>query len=149
MKISTKGRYALRVMADLARQNPDTYVSLAAIAARQDISLKYLEAIVAKLHQAGFVTSQRGKNGGYRLARPAAAYTAGSVLKLVEGSLAPVACVEDDAVTCARSGQCDTLPLWLELDRLIDRYLESVTLADLLDWPPQEGETAISRQPDR
>ena len=95
------------------------------------------------------MTSQRGKNGGYRLARPAAAYTAGAVLKLVEGNLAPVACVEDDAVTCARSGQCDTLPLWLELDRLIDRYLESVTLADLLDWPPQEGETAISRQPDR
>ncbi|NLO36518.1 MAG: Rrf2 family transcriptional regulator [Clostridiaceae bacterium] len=145
MRISTKGRYALRVMADLARQNPNVYVSLAAIAQRQDISVKYLEAIVAKLHQAGFVASQRGKNGGYRLARPAATYTAGSVLKLVEGNLAPVACLDDDAVLCARSGQCETLPLWLELDRLVDRYLESVTLADLLAWPKADGETAISR----
>lgn len=130
MNITTKGRYALQVMLDLARQAPGEYVSLKAVAERQEISVKYLEAIVAVLARAGLVDSTRGKTGGYRLARPAETYTVGSVLKLVEGTLAPVSCRQEDA--CPRQDQCAALPLWERLDAIVDNFLESVTLADVL-----------------
>ena len=132
MMVSTKGRYALRIMLDLAQQDREAYVSLKAVADRQDISMKYLEAIVSTLHKAGLVESRRGKEGGYRLRRPPENYTAGEILQLTEGSLAPVACMECGAAACGRADICLTLPLWKELDSRIDGYLQSVTLADLL-----------------
>ncbi len=133
MMISTKGRYALRVMIDLAGHDSDEYVSLKGISERQKISMKYLEAIVAVLNKAGFLQSLRGKDGGYRLARRPREYTVGSVLKLTEGSLAPVACLEGCDTVCQSSDGCITLPLWQKLDGIIDDYLESVTLEDLLN----------------
>lgn len=132
MKISTKGRYALRTMVDLAKQENNAPISLKEIALRQDISVKYLESIVAVLHKAGFVASTRGKRGGYTLTKDPADYTVGAILKLTEKTLAPVTCLEEEEGACTRADQCSTLPLWQELDQLIDRYLESVTLADLL-----------------
>jgi len=133
MKISTKGRYALRIMIDLAQHNKDEFISLKSISERQEISMKYLEMIVASLHTAGFVLSLRGKGGGYKLAKPADAYTVGSVLKLTEGSLSPVACLENPNNTCNRADGCISLPLWQKLDKMIDDYFESVTVQDLLD----------------
>lgn len=133
MKISTKGRYALRIMIDLAQHPGAEAVSLRDIAERQEVSAKYLELIVSVLNKAGFVNSTRGKSGGYRLARDPGEYTVGSILKLTEGSLSPVACLENRQCTCNRSSHCETLPLWLNLDKLIDDYLESVTLKDLVD----------------
>ena len=132
MMISTKGRYALRVMIDLARQEDAGYVSLKGISERQQISMKYLEAIVSVLNKAGFVQSLRGKDGGYKLSRKPSEYTIGEVLKLTEGSLAPVACLEGCDTVCQSSDGCITLPLWQKLDTIIDSYLESVTLGDLL-----------------
>lgn len=122
----------MRTIIDLANQEHKVPISLKDIALRQDISVKYLESIIAVLHKAGFVTSTRGKNGGYVLTRKPADYTVGSVLKLTEKSLAPVNCVENENGICSRAEQCFTLPLWQELDRIIDQYLESVTIEDLL-----------------
>ena len=134
MMISTKGRYALRVMLDLAQQEEDGYISLKSISGRQGISVKYMEMIVAMLNKAGFVKSLRGKEGGYRLAKPACEYTVGSILKLTDGSLAPVSCLEHCGDSeCGRSGICLTLPMWKKLDVMIDAYLEGITLQDLLD----------------
>ena len=133
MKVSTKGRYALRIMIDLAQHDDGEAISLKDIARRQEVSAKYLELIIAILNKAGFVHSTRGKAGGYRLARPAAAYTVGSILNLTEGSQAPVACLDTGTSTCARACRCEALPMWEHLDRLIDEYLESVTLQDLLN----------------
>lgn len=132
MMISTKGRYALRVMIDLAKKQEDTYISLKEISERQQISMKYLEAIVSVLNKAGFVQSLRGKDGGYKLSRNPSEYTIGEILKLTEGSLAPVACLEGCDTVCQSSDGCITLPLWQKLDTVIDSYLESVTLQDLL-----------------
>jgi Rrf2 family protein len=133
MKISTKGRYALRIMVDLAQHEGEGYISLKEIADRQQISMKYLEMIIAILGRANFVASLRGKSGGYILAKKPEEYTVGSILRLTEGSLAPVACLECDTNQCPRAEQCITLPMWQELDELIDRYLESVTLKDLIN----------------
>ena len=133
MKVSTKGRYALRIMIDLAQHDDGEAVSLKDIARRQEVSAKYLELIVAILNKAGFVHSTRGKAGGYRLARSADTYTVGSILKLTEGSLAPVACLGGGESSCARACRCEALPMWQRLDQIIDEYLESVTLQDLLD----------------
>ena len=133
MMVSTKGRYALRIMLDLAQQEPESFVSLTSVSSRQGVSVKYMEAIVAILNRAGFVESQRGKDGGYRLRRRPAEYTIGSILKLTEGSLAPVACLECDQNGCDRADSCLTLPMWQHLDAIIDGYLEKVTLQDLLD----------------
>lgn len=134
MMVSTKGRYALRVLIDLALHPKEEYVSLKGIAERQDVSMKYLENIVATLSKAGFLESQRGKNGGYRLKNDPTEYTVGSILKLTEGTLAPVACLENCSTDeCSRSGNCMTLPLWQKLDNMINDYLESVTLADLIN----------------
>lgn len=133
MKISTKGRYALRIIIDLAKQTGKEYISLKEISERQEISMKYLEMIVGILVRAGFVLSLRGKSGGYMLAREPREYTVGSILKLTEGSLAPVACLENEANACSRAENCITLPMWQKLDKLIDDYLESITIEDLIE----------------
>lgn len=132
MRISTKGRYALRMMLDLARNDRGANVSLKAIGARQGVPVKYLEAIMAILLHAGLVKSSRGKSGGYRLACPPSECTVAAVLKQAEGGLAPVACLSEDADPCPRSAICETLPLWRGLNRVITDYLESVTLEDLM-----------------
>lgn len=131
MMVSTKGRYALRVMVDLSEHNTGVYIPLKEIAERQDISPKYLESIMTVLSKAGLVDALHGKGGGYKLNRSPNEYTVGSILKLTEGTLAPVACLERESVPCDRAASCRTLPLWTELDRLIDRYLEEVTVGDL------------------
>jgi len=130
MQISTKGRYALRIMIDLAIHNRDEYISLKQIASRQEISMKYLETIIAVLNKAGYVTSLRGKNGGYKLAGEPGDYTVGAILRLTEGNIAPVACLNKNA-TCNRSPHCLTLPMWRQLDTIISDYLESITIEDL------------------
>ena len=132
MMISTKGRYALRVMINLAENTSDEYMPLKEISEREEISMKYLEMIVAVLQKAGILMSLRGKGGGYKLTKSAKEYTVGSILKLTEGSLAPVACLEHKTSICSRSGDCVTLPMWKKLDKIIDDYLESVTIADLI-----------------
>lgn len=129
--ISTKGRYALRVMLELAAQE-EGFLSLKEIAEQQEISMKYLEAIVAILNRTGLVRSQRGKDGGYQLARPAAQITVAEILRSTEGTLAPVACPSLDGSPCSRAERCLTLPLWQELDQRIDGYLSTVTLENLL-----------------
>ena len=131
MMISTKGRYALRVMLDLAGQ-AEGYLSLKEIADRQQISVKYLESIAAILNRSGLVRSQRGKDGGYCLARPAGEITAAQVLRLTEGTLSQEACPTLEGNPCQRAETCKTLPLWRVLDETIDRTLSSVTLEDLL-----------------
>ena len=133
MKISTKGRYALRVMIDLAEHQNDGYVALKDIAQRQDISKKYLEQIVPVLNKSDILRTNRGFQGGYRLAKLPDKYTVGEILRLTEGSLAPVACLEHDPVECERSGECATLPVWQGLYRVINEYLDGITLQDILD----------------
>ncbi len=128
--ISTKGRYALRVMVDLAEQNCDCFIPLKDIAQRQDISLKYLESIMTILSKANFVDAHHGIGGGYKLNRDAKEYTLGSILKLTEKTLAPVACLNGEFV-CERDIQCRTLPMWSELNDMIDQFFESKTIADL------------------
>lgn len=135
MLVSTKGRYALRVMIDLAEHPTDGYIPLKLIAERQGISEKYLESIIKLLVRARLLTGLRGKGGGYRLNRPAASYSVGEILRLTEGTLAPVSCLECSPNKCDRAGACRTLPMWEKLDGLINGYLDSVTLADLLEEP--------------
>ena len=133
MKISTKGRYALRMMLDLAEHQNDGYVALKDIAARQNISKKYLEQIVPILNKADILRTTRGFQGGYRLAKPPEKYTVGQILRLTEGSLAPVACLEHDPIECERSVGCATLPVWQGLYRVITEYLDGITLQNILD----------------
>ena len=133
MLISTKGRYALRVMIDLAEHRSEEFISLREIAVRQEISEKYLESIIRMLVKARVVESLRGKGGGYRLKKDPDQYTAGSILRLTEESLAPVSCLEANAEACPRAGSCRTLTLWQGLDKVICEYLESVTIADLME----------------
>lgn len=130
--ISTRGRYALRVMIDLAEHNSGEYITLMDIAQRQEISEKYLEGIVSALSRSGFLSTLRGRGGGYKLAHAPECYTVGSILKLTENSLVPVACLEPGAKPCSRAAECRTLPMWTKLGKMIDDYLESVTLADLI-----------------
>ena len=130
MNITTKGRYALRIMIDLAQNGGEDAVSLKAVAQRQGISMKYLESIVSVLHKAGYVQSFRGKNGGYALSRAPEEYCIGDLLRLTEGSLAPVSCLDSG---CPNAESCITLPLWAGLDRRIDEYLRQITLGDLLN----------------
>ena len=132
MLISTKGRYALRIMIDLAEHQTDDFISLRGIAQRQEISEKYLESIIRMLVKAKAVKSLRGKGGGYRLNKAPDQYTVGSILRLTEESLAPVSCLEENADPCPRSERCQTLSLWQGLDQVIREYLESVTIADLM-----------------
>ena len=133
MMVSTKGRYALRVMIDLAEHDDGLYIPLKEIAARQDISEKYLESIVKLLTRNGDLIGVRGKGGGYRLTRSPDQYTLGQILQLAEGSLAPVACIEENAEECSRKDHCPTLPVWQKLDTLIRQFLDSITLADLME----------------
>ena len=128
--ISSRGRYALRVMSELAEQGSEQAVPLKEIAAHQGLSQKYLEAIMTTLSKGGLVEGQHGKGGGYRLCRRPEDYSLGEILRLTEGSLAPVACLEDGAERCTHP--CSSLPVWEELERLVANYLDSVSLADLL-----------------
>ncbi|WP_312493441.1 RrF2 family transcriptional regulator [Anaerosporobacter sp.] len=134
MKISTKGRYALRLMLDLALNNTGEPVRIKDIASRQEISDKYLEQIISVLIKAGYVRSLRGPQGGYKLARDPKEYTVGMILRLTEGSLAPVACLEDEENLCARQDECATLILWEKLYDAIKEVVDGYTLADLVDW---------------
>ena len=135
MIISTRGRYCLRVMIDLAEHQGDGYIRMKDVAERQGISLKYLEKILPALAKNDIVDGIQGKGGGYRLSRAPEAYTLGEILRLTEGSLAPVSCLECGAAPCDRAADCRTLPVWTELDRRINEYLDSVTLADLIKNP--------------
>ncbi len=137
MKISAKGRYALRMMLDIAMNNTGDWISLKDISRRQGISVKYLEQIVTALTRAGLLRSSRGPMGGYMLAKSASQYTVGSILRVVEGDLVPVACLEDTENQCPRKGSCPTLPFWDGLSKVINDYLESKTLQDLADEQAQ------------
>ena len=131
MIVSTKGRYALRVMVNLA-QHSNEYVPLKEIAEAEHMSQKYLESIMAVLSKAGFVDAVHGKGGGYRLNRAPEGYTIGSILKLTEGSLAAVSCTSQGPAACDRSECCQTKPMWDRLDKMIDEFFEGITIADLL-----------------
>lgn len=131
MKISTKGRYGLRVMLDLAKFGSENYVSLTDIANRQSISLKYLESIISSLKGAELVESARGKSGGYRLTKAPSEYSVGEILKAAEGSLSPVSCLESEEA-CPHAAECLSLPVWVGLDKVIDDYLENYTLDKVL-----------------
>jgi Rrf2 family protein len=131
MKISTRGRYALRLMLDLA-QHPDDFVTIKNIAERQEISGKYLEQIISVLNKAGFVKSVRGSQGGYKLARSAEDFTVGMILRLIEGNLAPVACLEDSPNQCPRCESCATLDVWKKIEDAVNAVVDSITLADLV-----------------
>ena len=133
MMVSTKGRYALIVMIDLAKNQGEGYVSLADIADRQHLSMKYLESVVSILNKGGFLDSLRGKNGGYRLARDPGDYSVSAILNLTEGSLAPVECMKNNNYSCDKAASCMTLPLWVGLDRAIDSYLSEISLQDIID----------------
>lgn len=143
MMISTKGRYALRVMIELALRKEEGFISLNEVAAHQQISEKYLEAIMKLLVRDGLVVGVRGKRGGYRLAQEPEQCTMASILRAAEGSLAPVACVEAGAEPCPRSGGCITLPMWQELNQLIEDYLQSKTLAQLIEQTKESGALGI------
>ena len=132
MIVSTKGRYALRVMLCLAQRGGDDYIPLKEIAEAENISQKYLESIMTILSKARFVDAVHGKGGGYRLNRKPEAYTVGSILRLTEGTLAPVSCTTQGAAACSRSTCCQTLPMWEKLEKLINDFFEGITLADLL-----------------
>ena len=132
MMISTRGRYCLRVMIDLAEHQGEGYIRMKEVAERQGVSLKYLEKILPVLAKNKIIDGIQGKGGGYRLTRKPEEYTLGEILLLTEGSLAPVACLECGAAPCDRAAECRTLPIWTELDRRVNAYLNSVTLADLL-----------------
>lgn len=129
--ISTRGRYALRVMIDLAQQGTNRYTPLKEVAERQRISKKYIEAIMGSLSKAGLVDAVHGKGGGYRLIKPAQEYSVGEILRVTEGDLAPVACLEQGAAPCAYAADCKTLPVWDKLNLLINDYLDGVTLDSL------------------
>ena len=139
MKISTKGRYALRLMLDLALHDTGEPTRIRDIAARQEISEKYLEQIISTLNKAGYVRSIRGPQGGYHLVKKPEQYTVGMILRLTEGSLAPVACLEDEVNLCERQEGCVTLRLWKMLDQAISEVVDKVTLADLVEWQEQKS----------
>jgi Rrf2 family protein len=147
VKLSTRGRYALRLMLDIALQPEDTSVSIKSIAQRQGISVKYLEQIVTPLVRGGYLRASRGAQGGYQLNRPTKEYTVGMILRTIEGSLAPVSCLDDTAEACERECHCVTVEVYRRIDDAIDQVVDNITLQDLVDiqhqkWggnqPPQE-----------
>ena len=142
MLISTKGRYALRVMIDLVEHQSEGYIPLKEIAERQEISEKYLESIIKILVKAKLLDGLRGKGGGYKLTKAPEQYTAGAILRLTEESLAPVACLEDGAAPCTRAAECRTLPMWQGLDKVINEYLDSILLSDLVQ-PDSAGDNYV------
>lgn len=133
MKISTKGRYALRMLIDLAQNSNDGFVALKDIAQRQGLSKKYLEQIVPLLNRAGILITGRGYQGGYKLAKAPGCYSVGDILRLTEGTLAPVSCLEQSPNICERCNDCITLPVWMGLHKVINEYLDNITLQDILD----------------
>lgn len=137
MKISTKGRYALRLLLDMAVHSNEEPIRVKDIAARQEISEKYLEQIISIINKAGFVKSIRGPQGGYRLTKRPEQYTVGMILRLSEGSMAPVSCLEDEINECEKQNACATLILWKKLDDAIKDVIDNVTLADLVEWQQQ------------
>lgn len=143
MKISTRGRYALRMMLDLAIHS-DEYITIKSIAERQEVSNKYLEQIITVLSRAGFVKSIRGPQGGYKLARPAAEYTVGMILRLIEGNLVPVACMEDTPNQCSRCDTCVTLDIWKQLEEAISSVVDHITLEDLVQRHHQKQPQSCS-----
>lgn len=132
MMISTRGRYALRVLIDLAEHGGDGYIPMKEIADRQGISLKYLEQIVPALSKNGFIQGVHGKGGGYRLSKEPKEYRVGDILRLTEGDLAPVACLSCNAEKCDRADICPTLPMWTEFYKMVNNYFDGITLADLM-----------------
>ena len=132
MMVSTRGRYALRVIIDLAENGNDGYIPMREVASRQEISLKYLERIMPLLVSENLVEGVHGKGGGYRLSKDPASVTIGQVLRITEGDIAPVACLECNAEECSRIEDCRTLPMWSELNSRINDYLDNVTIADLM-----------------
>ena len=137
MLVSTRGRYAIRVMIDLAEHMNGKYIPMQEIADRQDVSLKYMTKIMQALTKSGMLDGQHGKGGGYKLNRDPEEYRVGDILRLTEGTLAPVACIDETDCKCDRSFECRTRPMWNELDKLISEYLDGITIADLM-----EGNTA-------
>lgn len=137
MLVSTRGRYAIRVMIDLAEHMNGKYMPMKEIADRQDVSLKYMTKIMQALTKSGMLDGQHGKGGGYKLNRDPEEYRVGDILRLTEGTLAPVACIDETDCKCDRSFECRTRPMWNELDKLISEYLDGITIADLM-----EGNTA-------
>ena len=143
MKISTKGRYALRLMMDLAENNNGSPISLKDVARRQQISDKYLEQIISILNKAGYVRSVRGAQGGYMLKNPPEDYTVGMILRQTEGSLAPVACIEDDEIVCDRQQQCVTSIVYKKINDAISGVVDNITLQDLVDWQSEKNGTYV------
>ena len=137
MLVSTRGRYAIRVMIDLAEHMNGKYIPMKEVADRQDVSLKYMTKIMQALTKSGMLDGQHGKGGGYKLNRDPEEYRVGDILRLTEGTLAPVACIDETDCKCDRSFECRTRPMWNELDKLISEYLDGITIADLM-----EGNTA-------
>ena len=132
MIVSTRGRYALRVLIDMAEHNNDDRIPLKEIAERQEISQKYIEAIMSLLSKNGIVNGVHGKGGGYKLVKKPSEYKVGEILEITEGTLAPVACLEKNAETCPREPNCRTLPMWSKLDNLIKNFFNSITIANLM-----------------
>lgn len=143
MKISTKGRYAVRLMLDIAMNDAVEPVRLKDTARRQSISVKYLEQIISQLVRAGFVKSIRGPQGGYRLVKDPKEYTVGMILRQVEGNMAPVSCLEDDVTECERQSECVTFRIWKELDDAMRGVLDKYTLADLMEWQENLGNNYV------
>ena len=143
MLISTKGRYALRVMIDLAEHQTEGFIPLKVIAERQEISEKDLESIIKLLVRAKLLNGVRGKGGGYKLTKAPEQYTVGNILRLTEDSMAPVSCLEQGADTCPRIAECRTLPLWQGLNKVISDYLDNITVADLVQHNAQGNDYVI------
>lgn len=131
MLISTRGRYALRVLLDLAEHKGDGYIPMKAVAERQGLSLKYIQAIMPILSKNGLIEGVHGKGGGYRLSKPLSDYRVGDILRLTEGNLAPVTCLECDAKPCDRADSCPTLPMWTEFHKMVNDYFDGITLENL------------------
>ena len=133
MLVSTRGRYALRIMMELAKYDRNRYIPLPLIAENQEVSEKYLESIISVLAKAGLVEGLRGKGGGYRLSRELKDYSVGEILRAAEGGLSPVACLEQSPNACPRCHECETLPVWTGLERVVNEYLDGISLQDVLD----------------
>lgn len=140
MRVSTKGRYAIRLMLDIAQHSNGENVSLKDVSKRQNISLKYLEQIVTILSKAGFLKSQRGAQGGYKMLRSPEKYTIGDILRVTEGEMAPVSCLEDEVNQCPRVNQCPTIKFWTGLYNIINEYIDGTTIADLMNEAREEDE---------
>jgi Rrf2 family protein len=133
MKFTTKGRYALRILVDIALNSNDNYISIKEISERQGISTKYMETIVSMLNKGGFLNSLRGHAGGYKLSRPAEKIIVGDVLSYIEGTIAPIPCLDEEVNTCEKANECMTLPFWKGLDDVIKNYMYSYTIQDFID----------------